>query len=383
MMAVRPKPRPRRPATLKSARSSRPARPAQKAPEDMLAAVLHGAKSVRLEQRPVPRLSPGMVLLRVRRAGICGSDMHYFEHGFCGSFVPTGPFILGHELTAEVAAVAGDVKKIASEARVTVNPARPCGACDYCRGGRSNLCPRTIMLGSASTTPPTDGAFAEYVTAAASQCHLLPDGMEDGVGAMIEPLAVALHAVKRPGALSGKRVLVTGGGPIGLLVAATARAFGAKLTALSDPMTARRQQALRFGVDAALDPAAATLPEQIRTLADDGFDVMFEASGAPGALRQGFQVVRRGGTIVQIGTLGAEDVPLPANQIMTRELQLLGSFRYGNIFEEAIALAVSGRVQLRPLISAVFPLAKISGAFEESLRKGAVMKVQINDLSPA
>ena len=173
-----------------------------------------------------------MVLLRVRRAGICGSDMHYFANGYCGGFIPTRPFVLGHELTANVADAAPDVKTIPVGARVAVNPARPCGTCAYCVGGRSNLCPHTIMLGSAS--PPTDGAFAQYVTVRASQCHLLPPEMDDGVGALLEPLAVALHAVERPGPLGGKRVLITGGGPIGLLVAAVARAFLRMLRTVSE-----------------------------------------------------------------------------------------------------------------------------------------------------
>jgi 2-desacetyl-2-hydroxyethyl bacteriochlorophyllide A dehydrogenase len=343
----------------------------------MLAAVLHGAKSIRLERRPTPALSAGMVLLRVRRAGVCGSDLHYFQHGFCGSFVPTRPFVLGHELTADVAAAAPGVKNIKPGARVTVNPARPCGTCDYCAAGRGNLCPQTIMLGSASTAPPTDGAFAQYVAVRASQCHLLPPAMDDGVGAMMEPLAVALHAVKRPGPLGGKRVLVTGGGPIGLLVAAVARAFGASLIVLSDPLAGRRKAALALGIEAVLDPASPALPQQSRSVAGDGFDVVFEASGAPAALRQGFALARRGRTIVQIGTLGADEIALPANQIMSRELQLLGSFRYGDIFEEAIELALSGRVKPEPLISAVYPLAEISRAMEQALRKDAVMKVQL------
>jgi len=177
----------------------------------MLAAVLYGAGDIRLEERPPPDLSPGMVLLRVRRVGVCGSDLHYFEHGYCAAFVPTRPFILGHELTADVVAAAGGVKEPAVGARVTVNPARACGLCEYCKSGRGNLCRRTIMLGSASTTPPTDGAFAQYVTVRAEQCHVLPAQMDDGVGAMMEPFAVALHAVNRAGTMSGRKVLVTGG----------------------------------------------------------------------------------------------------------------------------------------------------------------------------
>ena len=345
--------------------------------ETMMAAVLHGAKDIRVESCAAPGLLPGMVSLRVRRAGICGSDSHYFEHGYCGPFVPTRPFILGHELTADVVAVGEGVTTPAVGARVTVNPPRACGVCEYCRGGRSNLCRKTVMLGSASTTPPTDGAFAEYVTVRADQCHALPAGMDDGLGAMMEPLAVALHAVKRAGTVSGKRVLVVGGGPIGLLLAMTARAFGATPVVASDIVAARRQTALELGADVALDPAATNLAEQVKHLTGDGFEVIFEASGARPALRQAFDLVRPGGTIVQIGTLGTEDVPLPANQLMVREIQFSGSFRYGNVFDEAIRLVTSGRLNLQPLISRVFPLAEASQAFFLAADKGKALKVQI------
>ena len=163
----------------------------------MKAAVLHGANDIRIELRRQPELNPGMVLLRIRRVGICGSDLHYYEHGFCAGFVPDRPFVLGHELTAEVAAVGQGVDAVSVGQRVTVNPARSCGFCEYCKAGRSNLCRNIIMLGSASTTPPTDGAFAEFVTVRSDQCHLLPAEVDDGLGAMIEPFSVALQAVKR------------------------------------------------------------------------------------------------------------------------------------------------------------------------------------------
>jgi L-idonate 5-dehydrogenase len=345
--------------------------------ESMLAGVLHGAKDIRVQRVAPPELRPGMVLLRVRRVGICGSDLHYFEHGYCAAFVPTRPFILGHELTADVAAVAPDVKAPVVGTRVTVNPARACGFCDYCKAGRGNLCRQTIMLGSASTTPPTDGAFAEFVTVRADQCHVLPPQMDDGLGALMEPLAVALQAVKRAGCVAGQRVLVTGGGPIGLLVLLTARAFGATPLVLSDLVAGRRQTALESGADAALDPTAKDLPEQVRALAGDGFDVIFEASGAPPALRQAFDLVRPGGMIVQIGTLGTADVPVPANQVMAREIQFLGSFRYGNVFGEAIRLVAAGRVNLAPLLSQVFPLAELPQAMLRAAAKESVMKVQV------
>ncbi len=152
----------------------------------MKSVILHGAKDLRLENLCMPDLLPGMVLLRIKRVGICGSDLHYFEHGYCGSFIPSRPFILGHELTAEVVAVNDDAPSFLTPgSRVTVNPARACGFCNYCKAGRSNLCPNTIMLGSASNNPPTNGSMAEYVLVGEDQCHLLPDEMDDGVGAMI------------------------------------------------------------------------------------------------------------------------------------------------------------------------------------------------------
>jgi len=346
--------------------------------ETMLAGVLYGAGDLRLQQVAVPELRPGMVRLRVRRVGICGSDMHYFEHGYCGAFVPSRPFILGHELTADVAAVAADVAAPAIGTRVTVNPARACGFCDYCKAGRGNLCRQTIMLGSGSTTPPTDGAFAEFVTVRADQCHALPPQMDDGLGAMMEPFAVALQAVKRAGSVAGKRVLVTGGGPIGLLVMLTARAFGATPVALSDVVAGRREIARQLGADATLDPAAKDLTQQVGALTGDGFDVIFEASGAPPALRQAFDLVRPGGTIVQIGTLGTGDVPLPANQVMVRETQYVGSFRYGDVFGEAIRLAATGRVRLDPLVSEIFPLAELPLAMHRASAKDDVIKVQLH-----
>jgi L-idonate 5-dehydrogenase len=343
----------------------------------MSAAVLRGAKIIKVESRPVPKLEPGMVLLRVRRAGICGSDLHYFLHGYCAAFVPTRPFILGHEFTAEVVELVDDLEALKKGTRVAVNPARSCGFCEYCKDGHPNLCRKVIMLGSASTKPPTDGAFAEFVTVRADQCHALPPEMDDSLGAMMEPFAVALHAVKRAGAISGKRVLVAGGGPIGLLVAMTARTFGAAPVALSDIVVARRETAHKLGADITLDPSAKNLAEQVREIAGDGFDVVFEASGARLALRQAFELVRPGGTIVQVGTLGMEDIPLPANLLMNREINFIGSMRYGDVFDEAIRLVAAKRIDLRPLITGVLPLADTGKALHLAADKDHALKVQL------
>jgi L-idonate 5-dehydrogenase len=233
------------------------------------------------------------------------------------------------------------------------------------------------MLGSGSTQPPTDGAMAEYVSVRADQCHLLPDSMDDGLGAMIEPLAVALHAVKRSGTVLDKKVLVTGGGTIGLLTALTAKAFGAGQVTVSDIVSERRKAALDRGVNIVLDPSEKDMKEKVKEITGDGFDVIFEASGARPALRQAFDLVRPGGAIVQIGTIGAEDIPLPANQLMTKEIQFSGSFRYGNVFDEAIRLVESGRIDLHSFITRILPMNEIIKAMDIAADKLHALKVQI------
>lgn len=189
--------------------------------------------------------------------------------------------------------------------------------------------------------------------------------------------AVALHAARRAGSLAGKRVLVTGGGPIGLLAAMTARLFGATPVVLTDVTPARREKARQLGVDAALDPAAADFRDTVNALVDDGFDIVFEASGARAAVRQAFDVVRPGGTIVQIGTLGAADLPLPANSLMVREINYVGSMRYENVFPEAIRLLATRGIALRRLISDVLPLAQAKDAMHIAGDRGTALKVHL------
>jgi L-idonate 5-dehydrogenase len=345
---------------------------------EMTAAVLHAARDIRIERVNRPGLLPGMVTLRSRRVGICGSDLHYFEDGRCAAFVPDRPFVLGHEFTADVVAVGDGVDSVKTGDRVTVNPARNCGFCEYCKAGRINLCRKTIMLGSASSTPPTNGALAEFVAVRADQCHALPNQIDDSIGAMIEPFAVALHAVKRAGVVSGRSVLVMGAGTIGQLVAIAVRAFGAVPVAISDIVAYRREKAVALGADLSLDPSQGDFPAQVRKLTGDGFDLIFEASGSPLALRASFDLVRPGGTVVQIGTLGTADIPLPANLLMNREINFIGSMRYGNVFDEAIRLVAAGRVDLKPLVSQVFALDQSAKAFEHAAGKSQTFKVQID-----
>jgi 2-desacetyl-2-hydroxyethyl bacteriochlorophyllide A dehydrogenase len=343
----------------------------------MLAGVLHGARDLRAEEVDSPSLGTGQVLLRVRRAGICGSDIHYYMHGYCGAFVPTRPFVLGHEFVADVEEIGPDVSQPTVGQRVVVNPATSCGQCERCKSGRGNLCENVVMLGSASTTPPTDGAFAEHVVVPAHQCHLLPESVDDATGAMVEPLSVALHAIHRGGSVAGSRVLVTGGGPIGLLTAIVARAYGASLVVISELNESRRAMATSLAADQTLDPTEVDFVQQAMAISDGGFDYMFEASGAAPAVRSGFDVVRRGGTIVQIGTVDAGEVSLPVNELMVHEISLLGTFRYANEFSAAVRLLAGKRIDVAPLVTGEFALAEISQALEAACSIDGTLKVHV------
>lgn len=339
----------------------------------MHAYYLHGARDLRLQSVETPRPGPDEVLVRVRRVGICGSDMEYYSHGICGDFEPRAPFVLGHEVMGEVAEVGSTVSDLEPGARVAVDPATTCGRCRHCREGRINLCQNVRFLGSASVVPHVDGGLREFMIMPAANCLPLPERVSDGEGALLEPLSVALHAVERAGALLGRRVLVTGGGTIGLLVALAARHAGAGFVALSDPDPSRRERAENSAVHAAFAPSDPRLEQE----GESGFDVVFEASGAGQALAQAIGLARRGGTIVQIGTLPSE-LALPVNRIMGKELALLGSFRFTTDMVTALDLLAEGALDVGPILSETYGFEETEAAFETAVSPGDHLKIQID-----
>lgn len=343
----------------------------------MRAGVLHGSRDVRFEDVARPEPAAGQLLLRVRRAGICGSDIHYFAHGYCGGFVPTRPFVLGHEFVAIVAETGPGADSFSVGDRVVVNPASSCGHCDLCRSGRGNLCQSVVMLGSASTTPPTDGAFAQYVCVPEHQCYAVPEPMSDGDAAMMEPLSVVLHALARGGGVAGARVLVCGGGPIGLLAARASRALGASMVAVSEPNHERCTLAGRLAADTTLDPTEESFVDSATSVSDGGFDTVLEASGAAAAVATAFQVVRRGGVIVQIGTVGGNQVSIPINDLMVREVSLLGTFRYADEFPQAIRLVSSERINFDGLVTAALAFDQLPQALQIASTNPTSLKIHI------
>ncbi|MFT5141810.1 MAG: 2-desacetyl-2-hydroxyethyl bacteriochlorophyllide A dehydrogenase [Rhodothermales bacterium] len=343
---------------------------------NMQAWVLHGADDIRLETVPRPVPGPGEVLVRVRTAGICGSDLHYLKDGRCGNFVPSRPFILGHEFAGEVAALGEGVDGPPVGTAVAVDPSRPCGRCSLCRQGLYNLCPEMVYFGSASVDPPSAGCFAEYALSPVRNCAVLPDGFELSWGALLEPLSVAAHALQRSGGVAGKSVLITGGGTIGQMILIIARAYGASSITVSDPRPSARAFAESSGGANTLDPSDSEVSKRASVLAPGGFEVVFEASGAAPALDQAIRLAARGATVVQVGTL-EDGVAIPANALLTKELSYVGSWRFANVFERVIALVSSGQIDPRPLITHTFPFDQLRQAFHEARHGETSVKVQI------
>jgi len=343
----------------------------------MLECKVHGANDLRIIDSPVPQAAAGEVLVRLGAAGICGSDMHYYLHGRVGNFVIREPLTPGHEASGIVAGVGAGVTRVAEGDRIAINPSSPCGHCPACREGRENLCHNVRFLGSASVFPHMQGMFREYFTMPEKQCvKVTNDDVSLGEIAMSEPLSVALHSASRAGNLLGKSVLITGSGTIGCMQVIACRLAGATRIAITDVVDHPLSVARQVGADQTI--RVDQLPEgaTIASVAGE-FDVAFEVSGAPQALASCLESVRRGGVVVQVGTLPADGIHMHANLVMSREIDLRGSFRFGNVFELAVGAITSRRVDVRPVISGEWPLQKAAEAIQIARDKTRSMKVQL------
>jgi len=343
----------------------------------MKACVIHAAHDLRIEEQAEPVASGASVLVRIRAGGICGSDLHYYHHGRVGDFVIREPLIPGHEFAGEVVETGPEAVRVRPGDHVVVNPGRACGQCRFCREGRGNLCQSVFFMGSASRFPHMQGGFRECVAVAESQCFAVPPGLPFTTAAFAEPLAVALHAATRARALMGRRVLVTGAGPIGLLVLLAARRAGAISVDMTDMLDAPLAAAARIGAAKTFNVAAGTAALEAEAGRTGGYDVVFEASGAAAALNAGLGAVRAGGIVVQIGSPPAGPSPVLANRLMVREIDLRGSFRFGEEFADAVACLAQGVIDVSPLLTAVVPMAEADAAFRLALDRTQSLKVQI------
>ncbi|MGC2777046.1 MAG: L-idonate 5-dehydrogenase [Bradyrhizobium sp.] len=341
----------------------------------MRAVVIHAPRDLRIDSFPDPAPGPGEVRVKIEAGGICGSDLHYYHHGGFGTVRIKQPMALGHEIAGVVAAVGDGVAGLAEGTRVAVNPSLPCGRCSYCREGLRSQCLDMRFMGSAMRDPHVQGGFREFVTVDASQAVPIAPSLSLGEAAMAEPLSVCLHAAHQAGSLLGKRVLVTGCGPIGALSILVARYGGAAEIVATDIADAPLAVARSLGASDALNVGAEPSALDPWRAGKGTFDVLFEASGNQAALRGALDVIRPGGVIVQLG-LGGE-MTLPLNTLVTKELQLRGTFRFDREFELAVRLMGEGLLDVKPLISATLPFEEAIAAFELASDRSRAMKVHL------
>ena len=343
----------------------------------MLAAVLHEPQKLLIDELDAPQPQPGQVQIRVRAGGICGSDLSYYFKGKSGDFAVREPFVLGHEVAGEIAALGEGVSDLRVGQRVAVNPGLNCGTCRYCLKGMPNHCLNMRFMGSASTFPHMQGMFRQFIAVAARQCVPVPEGLDFAMASMAEPLAVALHALRLAGSLVGAKVLLVGCGPIGCILLAVARRAGAHHLVAVDLADKALQMAATLGADETVlanDQTRIDKWSQQRGT----FDVVLEASGSPAGLDTALRAARAGGTVIQVGNLPAGHSPVPANLVMAKELRYQGSFRFTDEYAVAAEELGAHKIDLRPLMTHAFPLEEANRAFEVAHDRNLSMKVHLH-----
>ncbi|WP_310964653.1 alcohol dehydrogenase catalytic domain-containing protein [Nocardioides terrisoli] len=328
------------------------------------AAVMTELNKIVVEERPEPSPGPREAVVQVQAVGVCGSDTAYFKVGRIGDYVVDGPIILGHEASGVVTEVGSDVVDVSVGDRVAIEPGTPCRDCRECMAGRYHLCPDLVFL----ATPPYDGALVERMAIDFRNLHLIPDEMSYEEAALLEPLSVGIWGCRRASLEPGDDVLVTGAGPVGLLAAATAWAFGAGSVTVTDVSEFRLDLARGMGFGTEHSEA----PSERR------FDVLLECSGAPGVLGQAMGRLRPHGRAAMIGMSKEEAIGLPLSQLNPQELTLSLVNRYNHTWPLAIALVSTGRVDVTPLITHHFGLDEAADALTLSSRVSDSVKAFVH-----
>ncbi|KAK2754749.1 hypothetical protein FQN54_006882 [Arachnomyces sp. PD_36] len=332
-----------------------------------LSFVLQGIHKVKFEDRPVPELKdPHDILINVKYTGICGSDVHYWDHGSIGQFVLKEPMVLGHESSGVVAAVGSAVTSLKVGDQVTMEPGVPCRRCQQCKAGKYNLCFNMAF----AATPPYNGTLAKYYVLPEDFCYKLPKNVTLQEGALVEPLGVAVHITKQADVRPGDSVVVFGAGPVGLLCGAVARAFGANKIIAVDIQPARLEFAKKYTATGTFEPTKVPATENAERLIREhglgrGADVVIDASGAEPSVHTGIHALRTGGTYVQ-GGMGRDEITFPIMAACTKELNIKGSFRYGSgDYKLAVELIESGKIDVKELVTGVVKFTEAEKAFQD------------------
>lgn len=327
-----------------------------------------GIREVEIVQRPIPVPAAGEVLVKVEYVGICGSDLHYYESGRIGDYIVEPPFVLGHEAGGTVVEVGEGVTHLKVGDKVAMEPGKTCGHCEHCKAGKYNLCEDVIFF----ATPPVDGVFQEYVAHEAGLCFKLPDNMSTMEGALIEPLAVGMHAANQGGAHLGQTAVVTGAGCIGLCTMLSLRAMGVSTIIVVDVLQNRLNKALELGADYVINGKEEDTVARIRELTGGkGADLGIETAGSQITATQLIRAVKKGATIVFVGYSASGDMTLPIGLALDKELDFKTVFRYRNIYPMAIQAVASGKIALRDIVTDCFELDDIKNALDSCVNNKA------------
>lgn len=325
----------------------------------MKTAVMTDLKKVELQERPIPVPKDDEVLVKIEYVGICGSDLHYFEAGRIGDFVVDGPLVLGHEAAGTVVEVGAGVKHLQVGDRVALEPGKTCGQCEFCKQGKYNLCKDVVFF----ATPPVDGVFQEYVAHEAALCFKLPDNVSTEEGALIEPLAVGMHAANQGDAHLGQTAVVTGAGCIGLVTLLSLKARGVSRVIVVDIMDKRLEKAKELGADMVINGKDEDTVARIMELTNGrGFDLGIETAGSQITASQLIKGANKGATIVFVGYSASGEMTLPIGMALDKELTFKTIFRYRNIYPMAIDAVATGKINIKNIVTDYFELDDIQNA---------------------
>lgn len=338
----------------------------------MKTAVMTAIEEVEIQRRPIPVPKEDEVLVKIEYVGICGSDLHYYESGRIGSFIVKPPFVLGHEAGGTVVEVGSRVKNLKVGDRVAMEPGKTCGTCEHCRQGKYNLCEDVIFF----ATPPVDGVFQEYVAHEADLCFKLPDHVSTMEGALIEPLAVGMHAANQGGAHLGQTAVVTGAGCIGLCTLLSLRAMGVSRIIVVDVMKNRLDKALELGADYVINGKEEDAAARIMELTDGkGVDLGIETAGSQITAAQLIKAAKKGSVIVFVGYSASGEMTLPIGMALDKELTFKTVFRYRNIYPMAIEAVAGGRIDIKNIVTHYFELDDIKNALDSCVHdKAGIVK---------
>lgn len=325
------------------------------------AVYMQGTNNMVFKDVEVPEISSKDVLIKVDSVGVCGSDVHYYQHGKIGDFIVNGDFILGHECAGEVVQIGSDVENLVVGDRVCLEPGKTCGKCEFCKEGKYNLCPDVEFF----ATPPYHGVLQNYVKHPEDMCFKLPDNVSNMEGALVEPLAVGLHASSVGNVKLGDTVVIFGTGCIGLVTLLSCKARGASNIIVVDVLENRLKMAEKLGATSVINAKEIDAIKEIESLTDGkGADVVIDTAGAEITVKQTVDVVKRGGIIVLVGMTPNDEVSFNFMKLMGKEGEVRTIFRYRNLYPVAINAIASGSINVKQIVSHEFDFEHTKEAFD-------------------